>query len=244
MALRPGLLALLAAALASAAPARAADPLVDRAVQALSRDPSVKVRTQAALVLAQRGAREALPALMHAVVADDEPAVRIAAAAALARIGDVAARDPLDAAARADPDEAVRGAARKSLADLLAASGRAVALEEPQGRAGDAAARGALREALARHLRRQGFAVVAAGDPAGWRLKPAVLAVEVSHGGGKISVAVKASVLAVDSQGRMAAMVEGGARLRASGGGEKQLAARALDAAAGTLSEDLAARLR
>ncbi len=41
-------------------------PLVDRAVQALSRDPSVKVRTQAALVLAQRGAREALPARMDA----------------------------------------------------------------------------------------------------------------------------------------------------------------------------------
>lgn len=243
MALRLGLLALLAAAATAAAPARAADPLVDRAVRALSRDPSVKVRTQAALVLAQRGSREALPALMHAVAADDEPAVRIAAAAALARIGDVAAREPLDAAARADPDDAVRAAAKRSLADLLAASGRAVALEEPQGR-GDAATRGALKEALARHLRRQGFAVVPAGDLAGWRLKPAVLAVEVSRGGGKISVAVKASVVAVDSQGRMAAMVEGGARLRAARGAEKQLAARALDAAAGTLSEDLAARLR
>src|SRR5512143_3094954 len=160
MALRLGLLALLAA---TALPARAGDPMVERAIAALSKDPSLKVRTQAALMLAQRGAREALPALMHALAADGEPAVRIAAAAALARIGDIAAKEPLDAAAHADPDASVRAASGKALADLLAASSRALALDEPQGRAGDAAARGALKEALTRHLRKQGFAVVAAG---------------------------------------------------------------------------------
>jgi hypothetical protein len=117
-------------------------------------------------------------------------------------------------------------------------------LDEPQGRAGDAAARAALREALARHLRRQGFAVVDEREPAGYRLKPSVLELDVSSAEGRTVIAVKASVVAVDSQGRMAAMVEGGARLRASGGGEQQLAARALEAAAGTISEDLAARLR
>jgi len=242
MALRLGLLVLLAAA--APPPARAGDPLVDRAVQALARDSSVKVRTQAALVLAQRGAREAVPALAHALAADDEPVVRIAAAAALGRIADIAGKEPLEAAVRADPDGPVRAAARKALGDLMAASGRAVSLEEPQGRAGDAAARAALKEALARHLREQGFVVAAPGEPAGFHLKPSVLSLEVSRAGGRLEISVKASVVAVDSQGRMAAMVEGGARLRASGGGEQQLAARALDAAAGTISEDLAARLR
>lgn len=242
MALRLALLALLVAA--AAPPGRGADPQVDRAVRALSGDPSLKVRTQAALVLAQRGSREAVPALAHALAADEEPAVRIAAASALARIGDMAGKEPLEAATRADPDGSVRDAARKALADLLAASGRAVVLDDPQGRAGDAAARAALKESLARHLRQQGFAVVGAGERAGYRLKPSVLAVEVTRTNGRLHVSVKASVVAVDSQGRMAAMVEGGARLRASGGGEQQLAARALDAAAGTISEDLAARLR
>ncbi|HEY7724377.1 MAG TPA: HEAT repeat domain-containing protein [Anaeromyxobacteraceae bacterium] len=238
----------LAVALAAALPVGAEDPLVERAIQALQRDPSMKVRTQAALVLAQRGARQALAVLTRALAADESPAVRIAAAAALARLADIAAREPLEAARTADPDPAVRSAASRGLADLLASSNRSLSLDEAQGRAGDDAARAALHESLARHLRRQGFAVVGPGAAAGFRLKPAVLELEITHGGGKLAISVKASVVAVDSQGRVVAMVEGGARLRATGGvkesAQKQLAARALDAAAVSLSEDLAARLR
>jgi hypothetical protein len=247
MARRPAALAVLLSLLAAAL-ARAGDPVVERAIQALDRDPSMKVRTQAALVLAQRGARTAIPTLVHALSADDSPAVRIAAASALARLSDLAAKEPLEAAGRADPDPGVRAAASRALAELLATSSRALALEDPQGAAAGPAARAALRDALSRHLRRQGFAVVQGHEPAGYRLKPSVLELDVSQAGGKVTIAVKVSVVAVDSQGRMAAMVEGGARLRASsgqpGGGNDQLAARALDAAAVSLSEDLAARLR
>jgi ABC-type uncharacterized transport system YnjBCD ATPase subunit len=187
-----------------------------------------------------------VPALTQALAADEAPAVRIAAASALARLGDIAGKEPLEAAARADPDGSVRGAAQRALSELLAAASRAVALDDPQGRAGDAAARAALKESLTRHLRRRGFSVVGAADPAGYRLKPSVLELEITSGGGKITISVKASVVAVDSQGKMAAMVEGGALLRATGGsvGPAQLSARALDAAAVTLSDDLAARLR
>lgn len=235
-------LALLAAAL----PAGGLDPLVERALEALRSDPSLKVRTQAALVLGQRGAREAVPALTHALATDGSPAVRIAAAAGLARLADIAGKEPLEASSRADPDAAVRAASQRALAELLQATSRSLALDDPQGRAGDAAARAALKDSLARHLRRKGFAVVGALEPAGYRLKPSVLELEISVAGGKTTIAVKASVVAVDSQGKMAAMVEGGARLRATGGsvGSAQLAARALDAAAVSLSDDLAERLR
>ncbi len=243
MALRGVLrLAMLAAAL----PAGAADPLVERALEALRSDPSLKVRTQAALLLGQRGARESVPALTQALAADESPAVRIAAASALARLADMAGKEPLEAASRADPEGTVRAAAQRALAELLAATSRALALDEPQGKAGDDAARAALKDSLARYLRRQGFAVVGSRDPAGYLLKPSVLELEISVAGSRTTIAVKASVVAVDSQGKMAAMVEGGARLRATGGtiGSAQLAARALDATALTLSEDLAARLR
>jgi len=243
MSLRRALLLVAAAAL----PAVAADPVVERALAALQDDSSLKVRTQAALVLGARGARQAVTALGHALASDEAPSVRIAAAAALARLGDLAGREALEAASRVDPDAAVRHAADKALSELLAASVRSVALEEAHGEGG-AAAREALREALARHLRKQGFAVVGPGEAAGYRLKASVLELDVSQSGGRTVIAVKASVVAVDSQGRMAAMVEGGARLRASGGSsaaaQKQMAERALDAAAVNLSEDLAARLR
>ncbi|MBI5070439.1 MAG: HEAT repeat domain-containing protein [Deltaproteobacteria bacterium] len=232
---------------AAALPAAAADPVVERALAALQEDSSLKVRTQAALVLGSRGARQAVPALGHALATDEAPSVRIAAAAALARLADLAGREPLEAASRADPDPAVRNAAARALAELLAVSVRSVALEEAHGQGGKAG-REALRESLARHLRRQGFAVVGPGEPAGYRLKASVLELDVSQAEGKTVIAVKASVVAVDSQGKMAAMVEGGARLRASGGSsaaaQRQLTDRALDAAAVSLSEDLAARLR
>lgn len=245
---RRALTALLSCLALLSAPARAADPVTERALRALLRDPSLKVRTQAALVLGQRGAREAVPALVQALAGDESPAVRVAAATALGRLGDAAARDSLEAASRADPDSGVREAAARAHAELAAMATRAVALDEAQGARAGPEARAALREALTRHLRKQGFSVVGPSEPAGYRLKPSVLEIDVAQAGGKVSIAVKVSVVAVDSQGRMAAMVEGGARLRAAGGtagqAPEQLAVRALDAAAVSLAEDLAARLR
>ena len=64
---------------------------------------------------------------------------------------------------------------------------------------------------------------------------------------GRTVVAVKAALIAVDDDGRMAAMLESGARLSASGAVPEAkvaaYAARAIDAAARALCEDLAARL-
>jgi hypothetical protein len=231
--------------LVTSLPARAsaegrADPGVEAAIRALREDGSLKVRTQAALVLGGRRAREAVPALCDALAADDAPAVRIAAAAALARIGDPAGRTALERARQDDPSGAVRAAAERALGEVALA----FTIDEPSGEGG-ADARDALRSALARHLRRRGYAVVEDG---GMVLKPSVLKVDVEERGGKTVIAVKASLVAVDGSGRMAAMLESGARLSASG--EVPMAklasysARALDAAAGTLCEDLAAKLK
>jgi hypothetical protein len=103
----------------------------------------------------------------------------------------------------------------------------------------------ALHAALAAQLARHGFSVVGAGEGAGYRLKPAVLLLEVTPSGTGLRVEVKASVIAIDGQGRIAAMVEGGARARtaSAGAASQQLAAQALDAAARNISEDLARRL-
>jgi hypothetical protein len=79
-------------------------------------------------------------------------------------------------------------------------------------------------------------------------LKPSVLKVDVHERAGKTVIAVKASLVAVDGEGRMAAMLESGARLSATGAVPAaklaSYSARALDAAAGTLCEDLAVRLQ
>jgi hypothetical protein len=88
--------------------------------------------------------------------------------------------------------------------------------------------------------------VVEGGE--GYRLKPSLLRVDVEEGGGTTVIAVKASLVAVDGTGRMAAMLEGGARLKATGrlasGAVEAYAARAVDAAARTLCEDLAGSLQ
>jgi len=240
---RTRILFLLLVALSAAA----ADSQTDRAIEALRRDRSLKVRAQAALVLGQRGASEAVPALAQALAEDDAEAVRIAAAAALGKIGDSSAREPLENARRADPRPEVRQAAARALADLARAGAvGTVAIEVTTGKVGESA-RVAFGESLARHLSQRGFKVVEAGEPAAYRIKPSVLALEMDEDGGRLSIAVKASAVAVDAQGRMAAMLEGGARLRASGASPSargQLSVRALDAAARTLSEDLAARLK
>jgi len=244
--------AFLAVALVQAPLARA-DSSTDRAIEALRTDRSLKVRAQAALILGQRGAVDAVPALIAALTQDREEAVRIAAAAALGKIGDPTAREPLDSARRSDPDGDVRAAAARALMDLSprarpGARRRVVTVEEAQGKGGGAA-RDALYASLARYLAQHGFQVVGADEGATYRIKPSVLSIDVSEGAGNVVIAVKAAAVAVDEDGRMAAMIETGARLKASGtnlsgSAQDHLSARALDAAARTLSEDLAAQLR
>jgi HEAT repeat protein len=225
--------------LAITAAARAADT-GDEAARALREDGSLKVRAQAALVLGQRGGDGAASALAEALASDGAPAVRIAAAGALGKLGGSGARVALDRSRREDADAGVREAAALAL-DAL---GPAFSIDEPGGSAGGEDARTALRAALARHLEARGWAVVERG---GMVLKPTVLRVDVAAGNGKTVVAVKTALVAVDGDGRMAAMLESGARLSAAGAvPEAKLAAyaaRAIDAAARTLCEDLAARL-
>src|SRR5512138_314118 len=141
------------AVVAAVATASADDPQIDAAIRALRRDSSLKVRTQAAIVLGQRGARDAVAALREAATEDDAAAVRIAAVAALAKIGDRSAMPTLDSASKSDRDAAVRRAAERALLEIGPLS---FVLEEPAGTAGGAAARGALRDAIAKHLRDRG----------------------------------------------------------------------------------------
>ena len=82
---------------ALAGPARAASP-VEAAIDALLHDDSLKVRTQAAIILGQRGGVAAIPALRQAVAGDDSAAVRIAAVSALAKLHARVARPTLMAA--------------------------------------------------------------------------------------------------------------------------------------------------
>jgi hypothetical protein len=217
-----------------------AESQIDVAMRALRKDSSLKVRTQAAIVLGQRGALEAVPALREAVATDGSPAVRLAAVAALGKLRDRSARSTLRAAADTDPDASVRAAATKAIEDL----GPISFSIEPPGGEGGAAAHGALRDALAMHLRQRGFTVV---DFGGMRLKASVMRLDVDSIAGKTVIAVKASLVAVDDDGRMAAMLEGGAKLSATGAiPEAKVAAysaRALEAAAKTLCEDLATKL-
>src|SRR5512140_983305 len=142
----------LAAALllALAVPA-AADPQVDATIHALRRDSSMKVRTQAAIVLGQRLVAQAVPALREAVAEDGAAAVRIAAVAALAKIADRGARSTLRAASEADPDPAVRTAAKRALAAL---GPIAISIDEPSG---PGSARAPMRDALTAHLRERGY---------------------------------------------------------------------------------------
>lgn len=216
--------------------AAAADPQVDGAIRALRRDSSMKVRTQAAIVLGQRLVAQAVPALREAVAEDEAPAVRIAAVAALAKIGDRAARSTLRAASEADPDPNVRGAARRAL-DALGPI--AVSIDDPSG---PAPARAPLRDALAAHLRERGYEVADDGE---YRLRPTVR-VDVDREGTRTVIAVKASVMVVDRDGRVD-LVESGARASVAGAASEgkvpAYTARALDAAARSLAEDLAGRL-
>lgn len=213
------------------------DASLDAAVRALRRDSSLKVRTQAAIVLGQRGAPDAVPALREAVASDDSAAVRIAAVGALAKIGSPSARPTLRIAADTDPDRAVRRAASRALEEL---GPTAISIEEP---GGTSSARAALRASLERHLRDRGFALAERGEI---RLKPSV-SVDVARSGARTAIVVKASIVVVDGDGRMD-MMESSAKASVSGRvSEEKLpgyAGKVVDAAVKGLCEDLAARLQ
>ncbi len=232
MGLRP-VVSLLAALALSAL----ADPQVDAAIRALRRDSSLKVRTQAAIVLGQRGAQDAVQALREAVAEDRAPAVRLAAVAALAKIGDRRARSTLRHATEADPDEAVRGAAARALAGF---GPLALSIDEPAG--SSSSTRGTLREALARQLRARGFQVQERGDVT---LKPTVK-LDVEDRDGKTVISARTTLVLVDGDGRVE-MLEASARATLSGVvPELKVAgysAKTLEALARTLCDDLAAKL-
>lgn len=230
----------------------AADAQTDRAVRALETSTSLKVRSQAALVLGQLRAAEAAPALRRAAASDPAPAVRIAAAAALSKLGTAEAKATLEAVARTDADPSVRTAAAGVLAELEGAAvpahpavgSTAVSLEETVGAVGSPAQRVALRDALGRRLKEAGFQVQGSG---GIRLKPSIVRMDVEQAGERTVIAVRAELVAVEGGGRMAAMLEGAAKLSARGKlGDSELAAasgRAVDAVAKILVDDLAAKL-
>lgn len=122
---------------------------------------------------------------------------------------------------------------------------RVVIVDEVRGNQGTPEARAALREALGRHLGRRGFQVVEGAKRFSFRLQPNLLLMDVQNG---TNVEVKASVVALDRKGKVAAMVEGGARVKGGVAGTpatrgSALEAQALEAAARSLVEDLAPRL-
>ncbi|HEY6099328.1 MAG TPA: HEAT repeat domain-containing protein, partial [Anaeromyxobacter sp.] len=194
------------ALLAALAFSALADPQIDAAIRALRKDSSLKVRTQAAIVLGQRNAPEAVQALREAVAEDGAASVRIAAVTALAKIGDRRARPTLRHASAADPDDAVRRAAARALAGFGPLS---FDIEEPEG---PSSVRGPFREMLVRRLKSLGFSVSDRGD---LRAKPAVK-LEVEEGDGKTVISVRTSLAVVDGDGRVELM-EAGARATVSG---------------------------
>ena len=227
-----------------AAERSAAEARVERLVQALGHDGSLKVRAHAALLLGQTRSGVAVPALVAALAEDGAVPVRVAAAVALGRIGGTASVRALRSAMAHDPQGAVRAVSSRALDEVLRGA-RTVSIDPVQGDKGNAAARARLREALSGELARRGFAVKEQGGEGGYRLRPSVLLLEETQTGGLRCVQVKASVVAVDGQGRVSAMIEGGARAetpveRVPDG---QLVAHVLDAAARNISEDLARRL-
>ena len=97
--------------------------------------------------------------------------------------------------------------------------------------------------ALGRRLQEAGFQV----GKDGLRLKPSIVRLDVERASEKTVIAVRAELVAVEGGGRMAAMLEGAAKLSASGSlGERDFnvaSSRAMDAVAKILVEDLAAKL-
>jgi HEAT repeat protein len=225
------------------------DAQIDAAIRALRSDSSLKVRAQAAIILGQRGAAEAVGTLADAARNDSSEAVRLACVSALAKIGDPAGQGAIEAATR-DSDYRVRAAAQKAMLAFavpgpVAPGAIAVFLEEATGK-GDAALKAEFRKSLERHLREQGFSVVARGQK--YVLKPSVLVVDVEKADGRTVVAVRATLVAVDHKGGMTAMLEGGAKVKAIGAATSSMVpkytAKAMDVAARTLTDDLKERLK
>jgi HEAT repeat protein len=228
--------ALLAALACSSASAAIADPQIEAAIRALRGDSSLKIRTQAAIVLGQRSAGEAVEALRHAVAADQAAAVRIAAVTALGRIGDRRARSTLRHASAADPDPSVRSAAARVLSGLGAV---ALAIEDAEG---PASARSVVHDALVRELTVRGFSLDA---PPEVRLRPS-LRIQREEKGGKTVIAAHIALAVVDGDGRVD-LLEAGARATVTGAApDGRLAgysARAVEAAVRALCDDLAVKL-
>jgi len=206
----------------------------DQAVAALRSDPSLKVRTQAAIVLGQRGSPEAVTALREAVAGDRAASVRLAAVSALGRLQARGARLTLQGAAQADPDPAVRTAAARALEAL----GPVTLTVEPSG--GPSGVH--LAEALTGELRDRGLLTAAQGE---LRLRPRV-DVDIAEQGGRTTFEARASLVVVDGDGRMD-LLESKARASVSGAvPEARRAALVLavvEAAGRGLGGDLAARL-
>ncbi len=222
------LAALLLAALSPAARAQ------DAAVTALRKDGSLKVRTQAAIVLGQRASPEGITALREAVAEDQATSVRLAAVSALGRLEARAARVTLQAAAQADPDASVRAAATRALAAL-----GPVTLTVAEG-SGPSGAR--LSEAVSRQLRERGLTVAPHGE---LKVQPKV-SLDVSESGGRTSFEARASLVVVDGDGRME-LLETKAKATVAGAvPESRRAAyvvKLVDAAGRGLGDDLAVKL-
>jgi hypothetical protein len=206
----------------------------DAAVIALRRDPSLKVRTQAAIVLGQRGSPEAIAALREAVADDKAPSVRLAAVSALGRLQARAARGTLQAAAQADPDGAVRTAAVRAEAALGPVT---ISVEEGSGPTGQR-----LGAAVAAQLRQRGLQVAPQGE---LKVKPKVT-VDVVEAGGKTSFEARASLVVIDGDGRIDLLeTRAKATVAASVPEARRLSyvQKVVDAAGKGLGDDLAARL-
>jgi hypothetical protein len=103
---------------AIAAPPRALAqaPRIEDVEESLSRDPSYKVRVDAAIVLGRLAQPRSVPALIGAL-RDPHPSVRASAAYALGRFSSPAARDAVNTALR-DPAPIVRHMAHEALRHL------------------------------------------------------------------------------------------------------------------------------
>jgi hypothetical protein len=212
-----------------ALPARA-----DEAVNALRDDPSLKVRTQAAIVLGQHGSPEAISALREAVARDKAAAVRLAAISALGRLQARPARLTLQAAAQADPEAAVRSAAARAVAALGPVT---LTVEAASGSSG-----ALLSEAVARQLKDRGLSVGPSGE---LLVKPRVT-IEIAESGGRTTFEAKASLVVVDGDGRID-LLETKARAAVAGAVvESRRAAfvtRLVEAAGRGLGDDLAVKV-
>jgi HEAT repeat protein len=97
----------------AAAPARAQAPQIEDVEESLVRDPSYKVRVEAALILGRLRQHRSVPALV-AGTKDTHPAVRASSVRSLGLVGAPIARDAVIAALH-DPVPTVRHMAREAL---------------------------------------------------------------------------------------------------------------------------------